>query len=111
MSQVIINMKKKIVIIIAVLFAGVLGWRIYQYVPQHQKELLQSFENKQDVVKLYNSLGTDITDEFYEANEFNYLVKNWKSIYNYFQKNVRTIDRSKDTEWIIDEYHKNNESN
>ena len=102
---------KKRVFVFVLLFISVIGWRMYQHVPQHQKELLQSFENKQDVVKLYNSLGADITDKFYEANEFNYLVKNWKSIYNYFQKNVRTIDRSKDTEWIIDEHNKNNESN
>lgn len=95
---------KKTYIILGIVIVLFLGWRIYQNgVPsERMMNTIQTLEDKEDIIRLFNSNGEDITEKYYDDNEFHYKMKNWKSIYNYFQENVSSTDYSRDPNWLED---------
>lgn len=96
---------KKRYIVLGLIVAFFLGWRIYQNSEPKDRmmKIIQQLEHREDTIRLVDgSTGEDVTEQFYEDNALNYKLKNWRSIYYYFRENVSVIDCSNDPTWAKD---------
>lgn len=61
-----------------------IGWRIYQEdVPAGFKAELMDWKANQNTIIIYNEDGEDVTQQFFSANQWNYLLRNYRGIYCY----------------------------
>lgn len=94
---------KKIYIVLGLFITLFIGWRIYQNgVPGRMMNTIQTLEHKEDIIRLFDSNGEDITEKYYNDTKIDYKLKNWKSIYRYYQENVSVTDYSRDPHWLED---------